>query len=1270
MRVYLTQALQVNRTNSVLFHSMRNFNAWIKLFCFLRMGSLRQALPLILCGLLLSSQTLAQAPAQKPASPPPSQEPEPAQRVHPDLKRARRAAEQGEKAEATGSLDEALAAYEEAALYAPQETAYATKAAALRAKLVRSYADAAERDALASRFDQATEDLAAALAIDPTNAIVLERLREIKSMGDETGPKAAPPIAGLPQLKPQTGKRNLDLRGDTKTVYEQLATAFGLRATFDADLIARNVRLNVEDVGFQDAIKILAAETGTFWRPVNATLMFVASDTPEKRREYDLQAEQTFRLSSATSSEDATEIMRILRDITASTRINLDPNSHSITMRDTPERLALTGALIQQLERARGELMLEIEMLEVDRNTARQLGVEPPTSQRLIALPPNLLSQVTQANNVSALQTLLAGIFGTAASSGSTSISSLIPPIAVVGGGKSTFLLTLPSAAVDFSDALSLVQSGRQVLLRAQDGKPATLFVGERYPVTLSLLSGSLGTAAPTPNPAGASNPFPSTSFAAGNGPVALVAADFLNNGFLDLAAVNQVDNSVTILLNQSNSPGTFAPATGSPISLGTARPAAPATHPGIASATFTSSGCQDLVVSDPLANQVDVLLSNCDGTFQSPVAIPAGSNPTAIATGDFNGDGKQDFAVVNQDDDSVSIFLGDGTGKFTAATDSPFVLAHQLIVTTTSLSDGALNAAYNATLQSIGGTGAVTWNLTTGTLPAGLTLNPATGAITGAPTAAGTSAITFKATDSASPPNSVAIPLSLTINAAAPSFAISTASLANGTIGAPYDQVLTATGGTSPFTWSVTSGALPTGLSLNATTGEITGTPTSSTTAPPIFTFAITVTDSSATPLTAQKQFTLTPIPSTATERGPVAIAQNDFNADGNQDLAIVNQTTNNVTMLLGRGDGTFIEAAGSPISSGIGNGPVAIAAADLNGDAKPDLAVVNQTDNTVSVLLNNGDATFTASASSPLQTGSGTSPTSVAIADFNQDGIPDIAVTNGGANTFTVFVGISGGLFTEAFQPPAGPIGSSPTAIVAGTFASGSFPDVAITNEVTGAAGDITVVLSPASLFNGGVAPGVLQQPYPGSEYVDLGVKIKATPTLHPNSEVTLQLEFEIRALAGSNVNGIPILSNRTLSQTVRVKENEPTLITGMTDTEETRSIAGLPGFAAVPGLRYAFSSKSTAFQDTELLIVITPRRLRLADHLTRTIYAGRGDVGRGAAGPAFRGTPESQPPQPELPQPRRQPEQPLQQQQQPRPLQQEPPPQPQDLPVRPQP
>ena len=120
-----------------------------------------------------------------------------------------------------------------------------------------------------------------------------------------------------------------------------------------------------------------------------------------------------------------------------------------------------------------------------------------------------------------------------------------------------------------------------------------------------------------------------------------------------------------------------------------------------------------------------------------------------------------------------------------------------------------------------------------------------------------------------------------------------------------------------------------------------------------------------------------------------------------------------------------------------------------------------------------------------------------------------------------------------------------------------------------------------------------------------------MKATPALHSNDEVTLQLEFEIRALAGTSVNGIPVISNRTLSQTVRVRENETSLIGGITDREELRSITGLPGFAELPGpLGYAFGVRNNTLADTQLMILVTPRRLRRPDRQSRSIFAGRGE------------------------------------------------------------
>jgi hypothetical protein len=434
----------------------------------------------------------------------------------------------------------------------------------------------------------------------------------------------------------------------------------------------------------------------------------------------------------------------------------------------------------------------------------------------------------------------------------------------------------------------------------------------------------------------------------------------------------------------------------------------------------LTTSGFHDLLVTDPVTDTVEVLLSNGDDTFTPPSRIPVGRQPSAIVTGDFNADGNQDFAVTNFTDNTFSLFLGNGKGAFTEASGSPFAL------------------------------------------------------------------------------------------------------------------------------------------------------------------------------------------PSAAA--GPIAMTAADFDSDGHLDLAIVNQTTSDVSILLGnvdsKGNPTFAQATsgqgGSPIA--VGKSPVAIATGDLNNDSHPDLVVVNQADNSVSVLLGNGDGTFTAATNSPLATG--LAPTAVTISDFNADGNPDIAVTDPQTDSVSVFLGVGQGLFAPAFELP---VGSNPTAILSAALSGASLPDVAVADDPSGATGQVTVILSPASLFSNSGA-GIAQQPYPGAQYEDLGVKIKAIPTIHPNDEVTLQLEFEIRALAGSSINGIPIITNRTLSQTVRIREDEPTIIGGLLDNEETRTLTGLPGFANLPGAAgYFFGQRNTTAQDTEMVILITPHKLRLKDRVSRSIYVG---------------------------------------------------------------
>ena len=155
-------------------------------------------------------------------------------------------------------------------------------------------------------------------------------------------------------------------------------------------------------------------------------------------------------------------------------------------------------------------------------------------------------------------------------------------------------------------------------------------------------------------------------------------------------------------------------------------------------------------------------------------------------------------------------------------------------VISTTSLPSGQVGAAYNTSLAATGGTAPYTWSITSGSLPAGLSLNAATGAITGTPTAPITnSSITFKVTDSGTPQQNAPKALAITIVPA--TLAISTTSLPNGQAGVAYSATLAATGGTTPFTWSITSGNCLPASHSNASTGAITGTPTAAVSSTPL---------------------------------------------------------------------------------------------------------------------------------------------------------------------------------------------------------------------------------------------------------------------------------------------------------------------------------------------------------------------------------------------------------------------------------------------------
>lgn len=177
-------------------------------------------------------------------------------------------------------------------------------------------------------------------------------------------------------------------------------------------------------------------------------------------------------------------------------------------------------------------------------------------------------------------------------------------------------------------------------------------------------------------------------------------------------------------------------------------------------------------------------------------------------------------------------------------------LIASRLVITTALLPNGFVNVAYGTTLQASGGTGAFVWSITSGSLPAGLSLNATTGVISGKPTASGKSTFTVKVADSST--QTATQQLSITIE---PPLTITSTALADGTVNVPYSAAIEAAYATLPVTWGVSSGTLPTGLTLDSGSGTVSGKPAVAGTSD----FTVMVTDSSVPSQTATRSLSIT---------------------------------------------------------------------------------------------------------------------------------------------------------------------------------------------------------------------------------------------------------------------------------------------------------------------------------------------------------------------------------------------------------------------------
>ncbi|HEV2275943.1 MAG TPA: cohesin domain-containing protein [Acidobacteriaceae bacterium] len=274
----------------------------------------------------------------------------------------------------------------------------------------------------------------------------------------------------------------LHMTEDSKIVYETVGKAAGINVLFDPEYTSKRIQVDLTNVSLLDALRIIGTVSGTFWHPVTPNTIFVAANTRAKRQELEDQAVQTFYLANTAQPNDLNDIQTALRNLLAGAKLYGVPSQNAIVMRATPDELLLAQKLINDLDKSRPEVVVDVALLEVNRDKIRNIGLQLPGSFGVALQPPNATSTPSSATNP---------ITGTSTTTTSTQNLTL-NNLANLNG--TNFAVTVGTATAN----LLLSDTDTKVLqnpsIRATDGQKADLKIGSRIPVA----TGSYQTGAAT----------------------------------------------------------------------------------------------------------------------------------------------------------------------------------------------------------------------------------------------------------------------------------------------------------------------------------------------------------------------------------------------------------------------------------------------------------------------------------------------------------------------------------------------------------------------------------------------------------------------------------------------------------------------------------------------------------------------------------------------------------------------------------------------------
>ena len=351
----------------------------------------------------------------------------------------------------------------------------------------------------------AVSEFQRAIVYDPSSVVADQELKKTIDMLTEKSRAAAtedtatevatsgqPAMASQPpELRPLSrAPINMKMSNDAKVVFDTIGKLACLTVIYDPDLQAKRISTELNNVTLEQALDIVSMESKTFWKPVTENIIMIIPDSAQKRRDYEEQVVRTFYLSNIAIPQDLTEITTGLRQLLELKRMQQVNAQNAIIIRDTPDKIALAEKIIRDVDKAKPEVIVQVQVLEARTDRLRDLGI----------LPGQTASVQINPNNSAAT-----GSSTTTSTNGGVTLKQLTHL------NQNDVVFTLPGATANFVLTDTTTKIIQDPELRAIDGQSAKLKIGDRIPVATGSFQAGVGVG--STGGAGFVNPLVNTQF-------------------------------------------------------------------------------------------------------------------------------------------------------------------------------------------------------------------------------------------------------------------------------------------------------------------------------------------------------------------------------------------------------------------------------------------------------------------------------------------------------------------------------------------------------------------------------------------------------------------------------------------------------------------------------------------------------------------------------------------------------------------------------------